>query len=57
MSARYADLKDSKISTLTTPHSLKVSQFHKNLKSSTGVKLCQLQVCTHDVYYFFIKLL
>ncbi|XP_012262946.2 RISC-loading complex subunit tarbp2-like isoform X1 [Athalia rosae] len=49
MSARYADLKDSKISTLTTPHSLKVSQFHKNLKSSTGVKLCQLQnTCLND---------
>ncbi|XP_015513459.2 protein Loquacious-like isoform X1 [Neodiprion pinetum] len=49
MSARYADLKDSKISTLTPPHSLKVSQFHKNLKSSTGVKLCQLQnTCLND---------
>ncbi|XP_015599552.1 interferon-inducible double-stranded RNA-dependent protein kinase activator A isoform X4 [Cephus cinctus] len=49
VSACYADLKDSKISTLTTPHSHKVSQFHKNLKSSTGVKLCQLQnTCLND---------
>ncbi|XP_012169165.1 interferon-inducible double-stranded RNA-dependent protein kinase activator A homolog isoform X3 [Bombus affinis] len=43
VSARYADLKGSKISTLTTIHSLKVSQFHKSLKSSTGVKLFELQ--------------
>ncbi|XP_011309119.1 probable RISC-loading complex subunit BRAFLDRAFT_242885 [Fopius arisanus] len=49
VSARYADLKDSKISTLTTPHSHKVSQFHKNLKSSTGVKLSELQhTCLND---------
>ncbi|XP_063989845.1 interferon-inducible double-stranded RNA-dependent protein kinase activator A-like isoform X2 [Diachasmimorpha longicaudata] len=48
-SARYADLKDSKISTLTTPHSHKVSQFHKNLKSSAGVKLSELQnTCLND---------
>ncbi|XP_076167405.1 protein Loquacious-like isoform X2 [Ptiloglossa arizonensis] len=43
VSAHYADLKGSKISTLTTIHSLKVSQFHKSLKSSTGVKLLELQ--------------
>ncbi|XP_053982047.1 RISC-loading complex subunit tarbp2-like isoform X1 [Hylaeus anthracinus] len=43
VSARYADLKGSKISTLTTIHSLKVSQFHKSLKSSTGIKLFELQ--------------
>ncbi|XP_016839605.1 interferon-inducible double-stranded RNA-dependent protein kinase activator A isoform X1 [Nasonia vitripennis] len=43
VNAHYADLKDSKIATLTTPHSHKVSQFHKNLKSSTGVKLFELQ--------------
>ncbi|XP_012282651.1 RISC-loading complex subunit tarbp2 isoform X2 [Orussus abietinus] len=49
VSARYADLKDSKISTLTTPHSHKVSLFHKNLKSSSGVKLFQLQnTCLND---------
>ncbi|KAL0268045.1 UNVERIFIED_CONTAM: hypothetical protein PYX00_010128 [Menopon gallinae] len=41
-SARYGDLKNSKISTLTTPHSQKVSMFHKNLKQSTGVKLTEL---------------
>ncbi|XP_043264438.1 protein Loquacious-like isoform X2 [Colletes latitarsis] len=43
LSARYADLKGSTISTLTTIHSLKVSQFHKSMKSSTGVKLFELQ--------------
>ncbi|XP_031829025.1 protein Loquacious-like isoform X1 [Nomia melanderi] len=49
VSARYADLKGSKISTLTTIHSLKVSQFHKSLKSSTGVKLFELQnTCLND---------
>ncbi|XP_066997977.1 protein Loquacious isoform X1 [Anabrus simplex] len=41
--SRYSDLKDSKISTLTTSHSQKVSQFHKNLKLSTGAKLAELQ--------------
>lgn len=41
---RYAELKDSRISTLTTPHSHKVSSFHKNLKQSTGPKLSELQV-------------
>ncbi|KAK0174999.1 hypothetical protein PV327_008784 [Microctonus hyperodae] len=45
----YLNLKDSKISTLTTPHSLKVSQFHKNLRSSTGLKLSELQnTCFND---------
>ncbi|XP_076291130.1 protein Loquacious-like isoform X2 [Lasioglossum baleicum] len=49
VNARYADLKVSKISTLTTIHSLKVSQFHKSLKSSTGVKLFELQnTCLND---------
>ncbi|XP_057336784.1 interferon-inducible double-stranded RNA-dependent protein kinase activator A homolog isoform X3 [Microplitis mediator] len=49
LAARYTTLKDSKISTLTTPHSHKVSQFHKNLKSSTGVKLSELQnTCLND---------
>nr|XP_050866521.1 interferon-inducible double-stranded RNA-dependent protein kinase activator A isoform X2 [Vespula vulgaris] len=49
VNARYADLKGSKISTLTTPHSHKVSLFHKNLKSSTGVKLFELQnTCLND---------
>ncbi|XP_034944137.1 RISC-loading complex subunit tarbp2-like isoform X2 [Chelonus insularis] len=49
ITARYASLKDSKISTLTTPHSHKVSQFHKNLKSSAGLKLSELQnTCLND---------
>nr|XP_012134509.1 PREDICTED: probable RISC-loading complex subunit BRAFLDRAFT_242885 isoform X2 [Megachile rotundata] len=49
VNARYAELKGSKISTLTTIHSLKVSQFHKSLKSSTGVKLFELQnTCLND---------
>ncbi|XP_011638594.1 RISC-loading complex subunit tarbp2-like isoform X3 [Pogonomyrmex barbatus] len=49
VSARYADLKGSKISTLTTVHSIQVSKFHKSLKSSTGVKLFQLQnTCFND---------
>ncbi|XP_025832118.1 RISC-loading complex subunit tarbp2 isoform X2 [Agrilus planipennis] len=40
---RYTALKDSKIQTLTSTHSCKVSQFHKNLKQSTGEKLNELQ--------------
>nr|CAD7396925.1 unnamed protein product [Timema cristinae] len=44
VAARYADLKDSKISTLSTNHSHKVSQFHKNLKGSSGPKLSDLQI-------------
>ncbi|XP_035439881.1 interferon-inducible double-stranded RNA-dependent protein kinase activator A homolog isoform X2 [Spodoptera frugiperda] len=44
VAARYADLKDSKISTLTTSHSHKVSQFHKHLKQSVGPNLAKLQV-------------
>lgn len=43
-SNRYADLKNSKISALTTHHSHKVSMFHKNLKQSSGEKLDELQV-------------
>ncbi|KPJ15262.1 putative ATP-dependent DNA helicase HFM1 [Papilio machaon] len=44
VASRYADLKDSKISTLTTSHSHKVSQFHKHLKQSIGPNLAKLQV-------------
>ncbi|XP_032517232.1 interferon-inducible double-stranded RNA-dependent protein kinase activator A homolog isoform X2 [Danaus plexippus] len=44
VAARYADLKDSKITTLTTSHSHKVSQFHKHLKQSVGPNLVKLQV-------------
>lgn len=43
VASRYADLKDSKISTLSTSHSHKVSNFHKNLKQSSGPKLAELQ--------------
>ncbi|KAK6620325.1 hypothetical protein RUM44_006726 [Polyplax serrata] len=49
---RYSDLKNSKIATLTTPHSLKVSTFHKNLKQSTGVKLDELQQARMQVETF-----
>ncbi|XP_014211571.1 interferon-inducible double-stranded RNA-dependent protein kinase activator A homolog [Copidosoma floridanum] len=49
VSTHYSTLKDSKIATLTTTHSHKVSQFHKNLKSSTGIKLFELQsTCLND---------
>lgn len=55
---RYAELKDSKISTLTTPHSHKVSQFHKNLKLSTGKKLSELQnTCLNDKSFNFVQFL
>lgn len=58
VAARYADLKDSKISTLTTPHSHKVSQFHKNLKMSTGVKLNELQnTSLNDASFNFVQFL
>lgn len=42
----FGELKEAKIPTLTTSHSHKVSQFHKNLKSSFGEKLNELQVRT-----------
>ncbi|XP_011500654.1 PREDICTED: interferon-inducible double-stranded RNA-dependent protein kinase activator A homolog [Ceratosolen solmsi marchali] len=49
VSPHYANLKDSKIATLTTTHGIKVSQFHKNLKSATGDKLFELQnTCLND---------
>ncbi|KAJ4430993.1 hypothetical protein ANN_19586 [Periplaneta americana] len=58
VAARYADLKDSKISTLTTPHSHKVSQFHKNLKLSTGIKLNELQTTSlNDANFNFVQFL
>lgn len=43
VTAHYSELKDSKISTLNTSHSQKVSQFHKALKGSQGEKLAELQ--------------
>ncbi|KAJ9593610.1 hypothetical protein L9F63_014849, partial [Diploptera punctata] len=58
VAARYADLKDNKISTLTTPHSHKVSQFHKNLKQSSGVKLSELQTTSlNDANFNFVQFL
>ncbi|GLG99032.1 Maternal effect protein staufen [Gryllus bimaculatus] len=58
MAARYADLKDSKISTLTTSHSHKVSQFHKNLKLSSGEKLSELQnKSLNDATFNFVQFL
>lgn len=41
---RFASLKDSTIPALVTPHSQKVSAFHKNLCQATGEKLKELQV-------------
>ncbi|XP_077289136.1 protein Loquacious-like isoform X1 [Arctopsyche grandis] len=41
--ARYADMKVSKISTLTTSHSHKVAQFHNHLKQNVGPVLAKLQ--------------
>lgn len=44
VAARYADMKVSKISTLTTSHSQKVAQFHKHLMQNVGPVLEKLQV-------------
>nr|CAD7452876.1 unnamed protein product [Timema tahoe] len=58
VAARYADLKDSKISTLSTNHSHKVSQFHKNLKGSSGAKLSDLQTTTlNNLDFNFVQFL
>lgn len=55
---RYSSLKDSKITTLTTPHSHKVSQFHKNLKQSSGAKLTELQNLSLNIKDFnFVQFL
>uniref|UniRef100_T1J8G5 DRBM domain-containing protein n=1 Tax=Strigamia maritima TaxID=126957 RepID=T1J8G5_STRMM len=51
---RYNSLKDGKIQTLTAGLSQKVSQFHKNLKTSTGKYLTSLQTTSlnsHGVNY------
>lgn len=53
LAARYSGLKDSKVLSLTTSDSRKVSHFHKNLKQSPGKKLHELQVRhqpTADLY-------
>ncbi|XP_065332889.1 RISC-loading complex subunit tarbp2-like isoform X3 [Cloeon dipterum] len=58
--SHYAELKDSKIATLTPPHSQKVSMFHKSLKSSSGAKLNELQVSTplaSDANFNYVKFL
>ncbi|XP_021936441.1 RISC-loading complex subunit tarbp2 isoform X1 [Zootermopsis nevadensis] len=58
VAARYADLKDSKISTMSTHHSHKVSQFHKNLKVSSGIKLIELQITSfNDASFNFVQFL
>lgn len=58
VAARYADLKDSKISTLSTSHSHKVSNFHKNLKQSSGPKLSDLQkTCLNNRDFNFVQFL
>ncbi|MPC19392.1 Interferon-inducible double-stranded RNA-dependent protein kinase activator A [Portunus trituberculatus] len=43
LAARYSGLKDTKMSSLTTSDSRKVSHFHKNLKQAPGKKLQELQ--------------
>lgn len=43
LAARYSGLKDSKVLSLNTSDSRKVSHFHKNLKQSPGKKLQELQ--------------
>ncbi|KAL3268627.1 hypothetical protein HHI36_007732 [Cryptolaemus montrouzieri] len=56
--ARYAALKDSKIQTVTNQNSHKVSQFHKNLKQSSGPNLTQLQKIALNVKDFnFVQFL
>ncbi|KAF7992819.1 hypothetical protein HCN44_005163 [Aphidius gifuensis] len=57
-SSRYAELKDVKIPTLTTPHRQKVSQFHKNLKTATGIQLSELQnTCLNDTLVNLVQFL
>ncbi|XP_043488230.1 interferon-inducible double-stranded RNA-dependent protein kinase activator A homolog isoform X1 [Polistes fuscatus] len=49
LNAYYSDLKGSNVATLSSTHSHKVSQFHKNLKLSKGVILDKLQdTCLND---------
>ncbi|KAL3268628.1 hypothetical protein HHI36_007732 [Cryptolaemus montrouzieri] len=58
LQARYAALKDSKIQTVTNQNSHKVSQFHKNLKQSSGPNLTQLQKIALNVKDFnFVQFL
>jgi len=46
MASDLGELKSAKVPTLTTQHTVKISQFHKQLKSSEGPKLLELQVAT-----------
>ncbi|XP_059488357.1 RISC-loading complex subunit tarbp2-like isoform X2 [Neocloeon triangulifer] len=57
--SHFAELKDSKIATLTPPHSQKVSMFHKSLKSASGPKLTELQNTSlvSDSNFNYIKFL
>ncbi|XP_034242182.1 interferon-inducible double-stranded RNA-dependent protein kinase activator A homolog isoform X2 [Thrips palmi] len=43
VASRFAGLKDNKFSTMTAMLNVKVSQFHKNIKCSTGPKLDELK--------------
>lgn len=43
VASRFAGLKDSKFYTMTPMLNVKVSQFHKNIKCSTGPKLDELK--------------
>ncbi|KAE8750709.1 loquacious isoform C [Frankliniella occidentalis] len=43
VASRFAGLKDSKFHTMTAMLNVKVSQFHKNIKCSTGPKLDELK--------------
>ncbi|KAL1137856.1 hypothetical protein AAG570_009552 [Ranatra chinensis] len=58
IAAEFGQLKSDKMTTLPSSHSLKVSQFHKNLKSSYGPKLTELQnVLLRDIDSTFVKFL
>ncbi|XP_058817626.1 interferon-inducible double-stranded RNA-dependent protein kinase activator A homolog isoform X1 [Topomyia yanbarensis] len=58
ISGRYSGLKDARISSLTTGHGQKVSQFHKGLKSRCGETLRKLQVtCLNDRTVDFVQML
>jgi len=58
LAARYSGLKDSKVLSLTTSDSRKVSHFHKNLKQSPGKKLHELQtISLSNVNLNFVQML
>lgn len=57
MASRFAGLKDSKFYTMTAMLNVKVSQFHKNIKCSTGPKLDELKVIIFVIFKFIFLLL